>query len=308
MVIRNFLFHRVSDEVDTMWPPIKPSLFSKIISYLTRNYRVVPLENYLDNPAAFQSKQKIATVLFDDGYKDNIECAVPILDKFKCPASFYVVSDCIDKNIPTWTFILDNAVLKTKKQHIELNYDFVPGRFNLIQVKDKSQLNTEIRKEVKPWLKKLSNQQRLLIVQSILSQCDDVPAPEKTMMNWNELRQMQAAGYMIGSHSVSHPLLASVEDEKELFFELKGSGERIRSELGKFPAGISSPIGRFDQRVIACSKTAGYHFGLAVQQRFYDTSNDDLFAIPRTELSNEPAWKCKLRINGIYSWIKDKVK
>ena len=72
MVIRNFLFHRVSDEADAMWPPMKPSLFSKVISYLTQNFTVVPLEHYLDNPEAFQSKRKIATVLFDDGYKDNI--------------------------------------------------------------------------------------------------------------------------------------------------------------------------------------------------------------------------------------------
>lgn len=308
MVIRNFLFHRVSDEPDTLWPPTNPSLFSKIISYLTRNFTVVPLEHYLDNPGAFQSKQKIATVLFDDGYKDNIEFAVPILGKYKCPASFYVVSDCIDKNIPTWTYILDNALLKTKKHHIELDYDFVPGRFKSIQVQQNDQLIPLLKKEVKPWLKKLSNPQRLLIVQSVLSQCDDVQVPENKMMSWNDLRQMQAAGHVIGSHSVSHPLLASVEEEKEIFFELKGSGERIQSELGKFPAAISYPIGSYDKRVIACSKTAGYQFGLAVKQRFYDTSNDDLFAIPRVELSNEPVWKCKLRINGIYNWIKDKVK
>ena len=42
--------------------------------------------------------------MFDDGYKDNIEYAAPILRQFKCPASFYVVTDCIDRNVPTWTY------------------------------------------------------------------------------------------------------------------------------------------------------------------------------------------------------------
>src|SRR5205814_4383346 len=84
MVIRNFLFHRVSDEADAMWPPMKPSLFSEIIGSLTRNFSVVTLEDYLGNPTTFQSKRKIATVLFDDGYKDNIEVAAPILNKYKC--------------------------------------------------------------------------------------------------------------------------------------------------------------------------------------------------------------------------------
>ncbi len=307
MIIRNFLFHRVSDEADAMWPPMNPSLFSEIISFLTRNFMVVPLEHYLDNPGAFQSKRKIATVLFDDGFKDNIECAVPILDKYKCPASFYVVSDCIDKNIPTWTYIIDNAFQETKKQSIELDFDFVPEKFKSFQLKVNSQL-IPVVKEVKPWLKKISNPNRVVIVQSILSQCDDVPVPANMMMNWNDLRQMQRADYIIGSHSLSHPLLASIEDENEMFFELKESAERIKSELGKFPVTISYPIGSYDKRVIASSQKAGYQFGLAVEQRFYNNKKDNQFVIPRVELYNEPMWKCKLRVNGIYNWIRNKVK
>jgi len=72
MVVRNFLFHRVSDEKDTMWPPMTVGLFKKIIRQLTEDFLVVPLESYLDDPGAFQTKRKIATVLFDDGFKDNI--------------------------------------------------------------------------------------------------------------------------------------------------------------------------------------------------------------------------------------------
>jgi len=53
---------------------------------------------------------------------------------------------------------------------------------------------------------------------------------------------------------------------------------------------------------------AGYKFGLAVNQKFYNSVTDDLFAIPRVELYNEPMWKCKLRISGIYNWIRNKVK
>ncbi|MEI2824763.1 MAG: polysaccharide deacetylase family protein, partial [Chitinophagaceae bacterium] len=78
--------------------------------------------------AAFASEKKIATVLFDDGYKDNLEMAAPILSKYKCPASFYVVTDCIDRNIPTWTYILDDRFSKTRKEKIELDFDFVPRK------------------------------------------------------------------------------------------------------------------------------------------------------------------------------------
>jgi peptidoglycan/xylan/chitin deacetylase (PgdA/CDA1 family) len=303
MVVRNFLFHRVNDEADAMWPPMTPTLFSGIISYLTRNFNVVPLEHYLDDPGAFRSKRRICTVLFDDGYKDNIEFALPILEKYKCPASFYIVSDCIDKNIPTWTYIIDNVFLKTKKQSIKPDFDFVPEKFRSIQLQLNNQPNPVI-KEVKPWLKKLSNRERLLILQSICSQCDDVPVPENRMMSWNEIRQLDSSGFIIGSHSHTHPLLASLQNESEIADELKISAQRIQLELGKFPQTISYPIGSFDDRVVSLSEKQGYQYGLAVEQQFFRPGKDNVFKIPRVELYQEPWWKVQMRIHGIYSRLK----
>lgn len=88
MNIRNFLFHRVSPVTDPLWPPMQPDLFEKIIRYLTGNFKVVLLEDYLRNPSQFKNGKNIATVSFDDGYLDNLEIAAPILKKYRCPASF----------------------------------------------------------------------------------------------------------------------------------------------------------------------------------------------------------------------------
>src|SRR5438477_9591829 len=121
MIIKNFLFHRVSDDADRLWPPMSTSLFRSLIAYITRQYHVVNLEEYLLSNERIQTKKRLATILFDDGYKDNIEYAVPILGEYKCPASFYVVSDCIDKNIPTWTYITDYLFQHTRVQALELD-------------------------------------------------------------------------------------------------------------------------------------------------------------------------------------------
>ena len=75
------------------------------------------------------SDKKIATILFDDGYKDNIEYAVPILEKHNCPASFYIVTDCINKNIPTWTYLLDHTLQQTKISTISVDHRQAPGGF-----------------------------------------------------------------------------------------------------------------------------------------------------------------------------------
>jgi peptidoglycan/xylan/chitin deacetylase (PgdA/CDA1 family) len=303
MKIRNFLFHRVSDEADAMWPPMKPALFSKIINHLTTKFDIVPLEDYLDQPAGFSSKKGIATILFDDGYKDNIEFAAPILKKFKCPASFYVVTDCINRNVPTWTYIIDDIFQKTKKEFLELEFDFVAGNFKKNYFQINGNTNPEIKK-IKPWLKKLSNSQRLEILQSIMQQCNDVPVPDNKMMSWDDIRQLDSAGFTISSHSHSHPMLASLQNESEITEELLLSANIINREISKKPLTISYPIGSFDDRVIRLSGQAGYKYGLAVEQQFFNFNEKDFFKIPRVELYQEPWWKQQLRISGVYSRLK----
>lgn len=299
MLIRNFLFHRVSDEEDALWPPMKPALFSRIISFLTQHYQVVPLEDFLDDPDSFKASNKsIATVLFDDGYKDNIEYAAPILQKYKCPASFYIVTDCIDRNIPTWTYIIDNVLQQTKQDTLQLPYDFVPERFKSVQLNNQTQSNIDF-KSLKPWMKSLPNTERLLVTESILLQGADVKTLNNKMMNWEDIRQLSKEGFIIGSHSHTHPLLASLEDESAITSELKISAQKILEQTGHAPQTISYPIGSFDERVTRLSKEQGYKYGLAVEQKFFQYPSGKM-TIPRVELYQQPWWKVKLHLTGNY--------
>lgn len=302
MLIRNFLFHRVSNEADPFWPPMQPFYFERIVKLLTSRYHVVPLEEYLLDPAAYsRNGKKLASVLFDDGYKDNIEYAAPILHKYNCPASFYVVTDCIDKNIPTWTYLLDFALQKTQKSKIFLDFDYVPETLKKIVCGQNAERSVP---GIKPWMKQLTNDKRVVVLNTVLEQCDDVDIPGDKMMTWEEVRQLSNQGFIIGSHSHTHPLLASLVDEKEIDDELRVSYAKIVAETGKSPLSISYPIGSFDQRVINTSVAAGYKFGLAVKQTFYKSYPEDLFQIPRVELFQESWLKTMSRISGVYSAVK----
>jgi peptidoglycan/xylan/chitin deacetylase (PgdA/CDA1 family) len=299
MIIRNFLFHRVSGERDDLWPPMTPALFEKIIHTLTQTYNIVCLEEWLQKGRNDPSGKKLATVLFDDGYKDNIEFAAPVLIKYHCPASFYIVTDCINKNIPTWTYLLDHALQQTKISTMSIDYKEVPQDLKKINLSDKSTV-----RKIKPWMKKLSNAYRVKVLNNILGQCDNVAPPQNKMMNWEDIRQLQQSGFHIGSHSHTHPMLAALEDEAEIKEELNLSAITIKEKLGKLPLTISYPIGSFDERVMRLAAQAGYKYGLAVEQKFFRYQQDDLMAIPRVELYQEPWWKVSLRLNGVYQKTK----
>ena len=209
----------------------------------------------------------------------------------------------MDNNIPTWTYILDNIFQKTKQKDIDLSYDFVPEKFKNISLQSITP-GDQIIKDIKIWLKKISNQQRLLILKEISEQCNDVPLPVNKMMSWSDIRQLDQDGFIIGSHSHTHPLLASLEQEEEISAELKVSAQKIKQETGKWPQTISYPVGSYDERVVRLSKETGYQYGLAVGQQFFKTDKDDIFKIPRAELHQEPWWKVQIRMNGIYSRLK----
>src|SRR5688572_3124797 len=195
MQIRNFLFHRVSDEKDKFWPPMRISLFEDVIRYLKRRYQIILLEDLLAHPEQFKSaSKKIGTIQFDDGYKDNIENAVPVLKKYNCPASFYIVSDCIDSGIPTWTYLLDHALQYTRLKKLTLPFDFVPMEKRIISLEASGNPVQSIR-WIKPWLKKISNARRVTVVNSILDQCADVTIKKADMMNWADINELIQAGF-----------------------------------------------------------------------------------------------------------------
>lgn len=307
MLIRNFLFHRVSDMPDPLWPPMHPALFEKIIQFIRANFLVVLLEYYLEDPSLYKNEKGVITISFDDGYKDNVEIAAPILQRYHCPASFHVTTECIDKNLPTWTYITDHFFKQDTKMEMNLDHDFVPEEYRTVRWENAEE-GKEWGKKIKPWMKSLSNEHRLLIMDDLESRGNINSLPRNIMMNWDEVKQLHTAGYYIGSHSSTHPMLAMLANEAEIHNELEGSANRIEAQVGERPVTIAYPIGSWDERVTKVANQSGYKYGLAVEQRFYNSETDGLYTIPRLELYNEPWWKARLRITGLYQVVKKLVK
>lgn len=86
-------------------------------------------------------------------------------------------------------------------------------------------------------------------------------------MTWNELRRVTDAGWEIGSHAMTHPLLTKLDDE-ELARELDGSRARIEEVLGRPCPTLAYPSGDFDRRVTAAAGRAGYEAAATLPGRF----------------------------------------
>lgn len=71
---------------------ISPERFAQQLRWLSRSGRVVPLTKTL---AANEARGEIA-ITFDDGYRDNLTVALPLLEKFGVPMTLFVVAGFVD--------------------------------------------------------------------------------------------------------------------------------------------------------------------------------------------------------------------
>jgi peptidoglycan/xylan/chitin deacetylase (PgdA/CDA1 family) len=95
----------------------------------------------------------------------------------------------------------------------------------------------------------------------------------KSAMTWEQLRQMKADGFEIGSHSLSHcDLTRKKAGESDQAFlervreELLMSKQIIDQKLGQNTAYVAFPYGTYDPAVLALSQEVGYKLGFLVTQ------------------------------------------
>ena len=297
------LFHRVTPVRDKMWDPMDPGLFEETLQYVQNKFHVIPLNELLFDAPKTGSKP-LASITFDDGYKDFITYSIPLLEKFSLPASMFVVTDCIEKNIPTWTYIVDHIFEHTKKLHLDnFSFSYLSAEFRQTKWHDATE-RISYGKRFKQHLKWISSDARNAIIECLLFNFNDVESPSGMMMSWDDIKQLNTAGFDVGSHSVTHPTLATVKNNAELNYELEYSAKKIKERTNIESSVFSYPGGSYDERVKVFTKEAGYKAGLAVNRQLYSPLKNDLFEIPRIELYNEVWYKTKLRINGTISFIE----
>jgi peptidoglycan/xylan/chitin deacetylase (PgdA/CDA1 family) len=96
-------------------------------------------------------------------------------------------------------------------------------------------------------------------------------------MDWDQLRDLAERNVEIGSHTLTHAHLTQLGDA-ELSAELRGSRERIETELGRPCRYVAYPYGDDDERVYRAARAAGYEAGFAAPGRLAPAS---VYELPR---------------------------
>jgi peptidoglycan/xylan/chitin deacetylase (PgdA/CDA1 family) len=238
-------YHRIGNPDDDLFDP---GVFSATageldqqISYLKRHLSPVTLEEALAFAGgAIREKTRRCRVLltFDDGYLDNYEIAFPILRSHGVQGVFFLATGLVGScEVPWW----DHAayLLRTaRKRRFSLRYpaelvvdvarDGVAKSLSGILSMYKHPGNTDTAR----FLRELAEE----------AQADDPPASLRRFLDWEEAREMAAAGMAIGSHTHSHRILSQLGPQQQRE-ELAQSRALLEERLGTAPDALAYPIG-----------------------------------------------------------------
>ena len=74
------------------------SQFEKQIQLLKKYYSLVSIDEFIKN-INIKSNKFLVSITFDDGYKDNLTYALPILEKYKIPATIYMSTKFLENRV-----------------------------------------------------------------------------------------------------------------------------------------------------------------------------------------------------------------
>ena len=279
-LVRILAYHSVSPPNDYCIDTIRvsPSLFEKHICFLNKHYNVISLDQVID---CLRDKQPFpehaVAITFDDGYLDNYEHALPVLNKYGATATFFVVSSVVKENAAFWVGWLQNAINNCPQNNaIEerfANDNFDGSKQTLIDLIS-VQINTGNRQQ----------RQKLLAEVAALVNCTPWhSAQAEDMMGIGELRALAQAGMTIGSHTESHAIMSSLSDAA-MTEELQNSKNDLEDLLQTEVNHLAFPNGpgviNCDARTARLAAKAGYR-SAATSRRGVVRMDSDLHLLPR---------------------------
>ena len=96
-------FHRVRDGApvsDGLTTSV--TMFERYCRFFRRHFRVVALRELIVRMETGRHLRRTLAITFDDGYRDNYECAAPVLERLGLPATFFVVTDWMGSSVVPW--------------------------------------------------------------------------------------------------------------------------------------------------------------------------------------------------------------
>ena len=274
-------YHRVNIlENDYNLLCVSPIKFRQQMLYLKHNYQIVRFE---DDWSLLDSDAVVIT--FDDGYLDNLEYALPILEELEVPATIFVSTGEMGQDREWWWDELESLLLVGDKfpTLFKLNDDRFGCQWDTSTLEYRKNCYSGIHYLMKHY-SNFEKRENWLIQLWQWRGLKRTVRKSHLMLSQNDCRSLSKSKVLsIGAHTVSHLSLASLSKENQEF-EIKTSIDTLAHILDKKITLFSYPFGApgtdFNESTIEICHKYGLLKAASTENALWNSSMNS-YRIPR---------------------------
>lgn len=244
---------------------ISGAKLEQIVTWFARRYRLCTVGEGARALRGAGMLRSLVALSFDDGYKDNCDVLLPILERTGGRATVFLESRPLDARKVNWShkyfWILANLEpARFVRRYGELSSE--PEVFRAAQEilrDDPGRIGYRLKRHLKY---EAGPEDRELVLDQIFSELggDERTLCDELYLTWDEVRRMQAGGIELGGHTVNHPILSRC-DPSQAEREVGEGAASLRRALQGAVTSFAYPWGRpwdFDEASQRAVRIAGF--------------------------------------------------
>ena len=287
------IFHRVLRAPDPLRPTEPDAArFEADLCNVARWFNVLPLRRAVTELAAGTLPPRALAITFDDGYADNHDVALPILQRLRVPATFFVASGYLDGGA-MWNDRVTEAVRQCAAPVLDLEPLGLPS------------------------LAVASTPERLAAIEALLGRLKYEPPARREelaagivarakahvagdlMMTSAQVRALAAAGMEVGAHTHLHPILARIPPEAARA-EIEGGKRALENLLQDTVRLFAYPNGKpgkdYTRVHVEQARAAGFEAACSTAHGVA-APGADVLQLPRFTPWDREAWRYGARLS-----------
>jgi peptidoglycan/xylan/chitin deacetylase (PgdA/CDA1 family) len=284
------MLHRVQPARAEAFDPnamlsITPSYLDALVeSFRHADIDIVSLDEAKERVTARHGVRRFVCFTFDDGYRDNLEHALPVLRRHGAPFTVYATSSFVTRAFAPWWYVLEQAIDRAPK--VRWGRGEGEQTFETADVAGKYRAYSAISQE---FFQLKTEQVRGRLLE--LAEDHAISLPEfaaRELCSFDELRTLQAGGAAIGCHTVSHARLL-LETPETVTSELRDARTALEAGLGCAVRHLAYPYGKRDHvgaREFAIARELGFSTATTTRKAaLFRSHGQALWSWPRIEVT-----------------------
>ncbi|UZG45807.1 polysaccharide deacetylase family protein [Caldimonas thermodepolymerans] len=243
---------------------VRRDRFEAQIAWLRRHFNVIGLREAVDRLERGEPlPERALSVTFDDGYRDNLDVALPILEAHGVPFTLFVPTGGLDTDEQLWWDRVIAALAGTGRETLDTGALDLPGQ--PVRLSLSSWRRAITAEEVLQRLWTLPIDETLAAVERIERVLGPAvrPVVRAQRLSSAQIREMHRRGVEIGAHSVRHPNLQLVSCVHELQREMTVSRQQLEALCQAPIDGFAYPGGRMNADTVAAARAVGFRYAVA---------------------------------------------